>query len=144
MPSPKDDKQSFALRLKQALKRSKKKVETPTQLALEFNLRYKAEPISNQTAQKWLAGHTRPTPDKIETLAEWLKVSPQWLRYGISEKMPPQTARPLSKKAATNRDAFSDDEVELILRMRSLSEHQRYLIAETVEQFALNLEMWHE
>lgn len=142
--SSSDEKQAFALRLKQALKRSSKKIETPTELALQFNLRHKADSISQQAAQKWLSGQARPTPDKIETLAEWLNVSTQWLRFGIAEKTPPQTARPLSKKAATNRDAFSDDEVKLIQRIRTLSAHQRYLITETVEQFALDQEMWHD
>lgn len=97
-----------------------------------------------QAAQKWLSGQARPTPDKIDTLAEWLNVSAQWLRFGIAEKTPPQQARSLSKKTATNRDAFSDDEVKLIQRIRTLSAHQRYLIAETVEQFALDQEMWHD
>lgn len=142
--SSSDEKHAFSLRLKQALKRSSKKVETPSDLALQFNLRHQNDSISPQAAQKWLSGQARPTPDKIETLADWLNVSAQWLRFGIAEKAPAQTARPLSKKVATNRDAFSDDEIKLILRIRTLSAHQRYLITETVEQFALNHEMWHE
>lgn len=144
MPSQKDEKHEFSLRLKQALKRSRKKINTPTELALQFNLRHQADSISQQAAQKWLSGQARPTPDKIETLAEWLNVSAQWLRFGIAEKTPLQTARPLSKKTAVNRDALSDDEIKLILRIRTLSAHQRYLIIETVEQFALDQEMWHE
>lgn len=144
MPRSQDEKQAFAQRLKQALKRSPKKVETPTELAMQFNLRHEGSSISNQAAQKWLAGLALPTVDKIETLAAWLNVSAQWLRYGIAEKAQPSTPRPLSKKAATNRDAFSEDEIKLILRIRSLSAHRRYLITEIVEQFALEQEMWHE
>jgi transcriptional regulator with XRE-family HTH domain len=142
--SSSDEKEAFALRLKQALKRSLKKVETPAELALQFNLRHENESITPQAAQKWLTGLSRPTPEKIKILSDWLNVSEQWLRYGIPEKLSPQSTRPVSKKAATNRDAFSDEETKLILRIRSLSAHQRYLIAETVEQFALGQEMWHE
>lgn len=143
MSSP-DEKQAFSLRLKQALKRSQKKIDTPAELALQFNLRHHNESITPQAAQKWLSGNARPTPDKIATLAEWLNVSAQWLRFGISEKIPAQPARPLSKKAATSHDAFSDDETKLILRFRSLSAHRRYLVTEIIEQFALEQEMWHE
>jgi transcriptional regulator with XRE-family HTH domain len=139
-----DEKQEFAKRLKQALKRSSKKVETPAELALQFNLRHPNESISPQAAQKWLSGASRPTPDKIATLAAWLKVSAQWLRYGIAEKVQPATARPVSRKPATSRETFSEEEVKLIQRIRTLSAHQRYLVAETVEQFALGQEMWHD
>lgn len=139
-----DEKQAFSARLKQALKRSSKKVETPAELALQFNLRHPNESISPQAAQKWLSGAARPTPDKIDTLAAWLNVSAQWLRFGIAEKAQPSTTRPVSKTAATNRDAFSDDEIKLILRIRTLPEHRRYLVTEIVEQFALEQEMWHE
>jgi transcriptional regulator with XRE-family HTH domain len=144
MPRSHDEKHAFALRLKQALKRSPKKVATPAELALQFNLRHPNEPISPQAAQKWLSGSAKPTPDKIDTLAAWLNVSAQWLRFGIAEKIQPSPPRPSSKKTATNRDAFSDDEIQLILRMRSLSAHRRYLVTEIVEQFALEQEMWHE
>ena len=143
MSSP-DEKQAFAQRLKQALKRSSKKIETPTDLALQFNLRHQNDSISPQAAQKWLTGLARPTPDKIATLAEWLNVSAQWLRYGIAEKTSRQVSQSSPKRGTTNRDAFSDDEIKLMLRIRTLSAHQRFLIAETVEQFALNLEIWHD
>lgn len=139
-----DEKQAFAVRLKQALKRSSKKIETPAQLALQFNLRHPIEPISPQAAQKWLTGQARPTPDKIDTLATWLNVSAQWLRFGISEKNQSTPTRTASKKAATNRDACSDDELKLVQRLRILSEHRRYLVTEIIEQFALEQEMWHE
>jgi transcriptional regulator with XRE-family HTH domain len=142
--SSQDEKQAFAVRFKQALKRSPKKVETPAELALQFNLRHPNESISPQAAQKWLNGAARPTIDKINTLATWLNVSAQWLRYGIAEKIPPSTARPVSKKTTTNPDAFSDEEIKLIQRLRPLPEHRRYLITEIVEQFVLEQEMWHE
>ncbi|MFZ6772425.1 transcriptional regulator [Undibacterium sp. SXout7W] len=143
MPRLFDEKQAFALRLKQALKRSKKKVETPLELSIQFNLRHQT-PVTPQAAQKWLTGLSQPTPDKIETLAQWLNVSAQWLRFGIAEKPPAQPAKVLSLKNATNRDAFSPEEIQLMLRIRTLSEHQRFLVTETIAQFALHQEMWQD
>lgn len=137
-----DEKQAFAVRLKQALKRSPKKISTAADLALQFNLRHRNEPITPQAAQKWLAGKSRPTVDKIETLADWLRVSVQWLRYGIGEKAQPQPSRLLAKEPVTDRGVFSAEEIALMLRIRSLTDHRRYLIVEIVEQFALEQEMW--
>lgn len=137
-----DEKQAFAVRLKQALKRSPKKIGTAADLALQFNLRHRNEPITPQAAQKWLAGKSRPTVDKIETLADWLRVSVQWLRYGIGEKAQPQPSRLLAKEPVTDGGVLSADEVALMLRIRSLTDHRRYLVVEIVEQFALEQEMW--
>jgi len=137
-----DEKQAFAIRLKQALKRSHKKVETAAELALQFNLRHSGESVTAQAAQKWLTGKSRPTMDKIETLASWLSVSAQWLRYGIGEKTqaPPLALR--SREPELSLPALTQEEIALMLRIRSLSEHRRYLVTEIVEQFALEQEIW--
>jgi transcriptional regulator with XRE-family HTH domain len=139
-----DEKQAFAQRLKQALKRSQKKVTTGTELALQFNLRHGNDSISQQAAQKWLTGLARPTPDKIETLAEWLNVSVQWLRYGIADERPVVTIGKKLPKGKVAAIQPTEDELKLLLRMRNLPEHQKYLINEIVEQFALEQEIWRE
>jgi transcriptional regulator with XRE-family HTH domain len=78
-----EEKAAFSERLKFALQRSPEKVLGGTQLALHFNLRHHGDqPISPQTAHKWLTGRTIPTPDKLETLAHWLRVDLHWLHYG--------------------------------------------------------------
>ncbi len=141
--STQDEKIAFAERLKQALKRSRKKIETAADLALQFNLRHSNEPITAQAAQKWLAGKSHPTPDKIATLADWLNVSPQWLRHGIGEKARPQATRLVSKEPTADTNVFSDDERQLIQKMRLLTEHRRYLITQLVQELALEQEMWH-
>lgn len=145
MPSQ-DEKQAFSLRLKQALKRSPKKIDTPAELALQFNLRHQNESITAQAAQKWLSGLARPTPDKIETLAAMLSVSAQWLRYGIAEERPPVTAGSKAQSRNTPAAAIQPtaDEIQLLGRIRILSEHRRNLVHEIVEQFALEQEMWRE
>ena len=94
MPTTTDEKLAFSARVKQALKRSHRKVSTPAELALQFNLRHGNDPITPQAAQKWLTGKALQTQDKMETLATWLNASPLWLRHGIAEPRPPQTLLP--------------------------------------------------
>ena len=137
------DNLAFANRLKQALKRSPKKIETPSELALQFNLNHSGNQITNQAAQKWMVGDNKPSADKIETLAAMLSVSVQWLRYGIPETRPTQRGSS-SAKAATKRDAPAPAELALLDRYRVLSEHQQGLVADLIEQLALDREMWNE
>lgn len=40
--------------------------------------------VSQETARNWINGTHRPTPAKIETLAEVLDVDESWLAFGIS------------------------------------------------------------
>jgi transcriptional regulator with XRE-family HTH domain len=103
------------------------------------------DPITTAAAQKWLNGTARPTVDKIDTLAEWLNVSAQWLRFGIAESRPATTPdRKGHSKKSTQTIQPTADELRLLLKLRSLSEHQRNLIVETVEQFGLGMEMWQD
>ncbi len=142
MPNQNDEKLAFAERLKLALKRSKKKVETATELALQFNLRHPNDAITPQAAQKWLAGKACPTADKMKTLAEWLNVSAQWLRHGIPETKPTKTTKPSSLIIATDRVALNAEEQQLITRIRNLPEHRCKLVYDIVEQFAIEQEIW--
>lgn len=134
------DNQAFAERLKQALTRGPKKIDSPSELALQFNLIHPGSQITNQAAQKWLSGVSKPTPDKIDTLAAMLNVSTQWLRYGIPETQPvASTARKLVELSIDN---LTVSDRRLLQRYRLLSEHQQELIIDLVEQLALDREMW--
>lgn len=97
-----------------------------------------------QAAQKWLTGQARPTPDKIETLAAWLNVSAQWLRYGIAEDRPTVTAKKLPKSRGEAPAPLTKDEALFLGRIRAMPEHRRNLVIEIVEQFSLEQEMWRE
>lgn len=131
-----DEKQAFAKRLKQALRRSTKPVESPSELALQFNLRHPNEPITPQAAQKWLTGKARPTDDKIATLAAWLGVSATWLRFGV--KVPSETPTKKRRPAADDSAAFTAQEIELIRCFRQLPEHRRRLLQELIEDLVLD------
>jgi len=137
-----EEKIEFSNRLKQALKRSPKKIETATELALNFNLRHMSGPITTQAAQKWLTGQALPTIDKIATLAEWLNVPLQWLRFGLAED------RAVAHKAPKRKPAFiappSKDELALLETIRAMPEQRRKLVYELIEQLGLEQAMWRD
>ncbi|WP_027467662.1 transcriptional regulator [Deefgea rivuli] len=126
-----NDKIAFSVRLKQALERSSRTVETGTQLAIQFNLRYLGESISQQTAHKWLNAQSIPTDDKIRVLANWLDVPFQWLRNGDSEE------RLIRLEPLNNPVMLSDEEIRHIQKLRVLPEYQRVLIEKLLTEFAL-------
>ncbi|MFC5430777.1 transcriptional regulator [Paraburkholderia denitrificans] len=136
-----DEKQAFSARLRQALKRSPKKIATATELAVQFSLRHPEAAITAQAAQKWLTGKACPTPDKIETLAKWLDVSPMWLRYGLADKARPARSRDAAVKHSAKLQPAAD-EILLLERLRALPEARRLLVLELVEQFALDTAVW--
>ena len=142
---PTDEKLAFAERLRIALKRGAKNVSTAAELATQFNLRHPNEPITAQAAQKWLTGKACPTADKIETLANWLNVSSHWLHHGPAPLTRQRQNAPSvrqTKSQANSGDALTEKESKLMSRLRQLSEHQFFLIAELVDQLAVEREMW--
>lgn len=76
------EKYAFSQRLQECLVRAGKSGYRPTDLAREFNRRYAGVPISMHAARKWLLGEAIPAQDKLLTLANWLQVAPEWLRFG--------------------------------------------------------------
>lgn len=79
------EREAFALRLKEALRRVGDDGTSPTRLAREFNRRYGGETITLHAARKWLQGEALPAQDKLRALAGWLGVSSEWLRFGDGE-----------------------------------------------------------
>jgi len=129
-----EEKAAFTERLKFALLRSPEKITGATELALRFNLRHPGEhQVSPQTAHKWLTVRTIPTPDKLRTLAEWLRVDLHWLHYG-----PPPNAAARSTPQPLPRDERyppTPETIELASKIEALSPHHRYLVQELIEQF---------
>ena len=72
----------FSERLQQALLNADYSPSSPTELAREFNLRFPGQSVTVHAARKWLQGESIPTQDKLRTLAGWLNVPADWLRFG--------------------------------------------------------------
>ena len=76
-----NEKMEFSQRLREAMVHMGH-TASPSVLEHEFNLRWHGRSISNQAAWGWLNSRSIPTQDKLQVLAEWLKVQPEVLRFG--------------------------------------------------------------
>ena len=71
----------FAQRLRDAMLEGGHEAK-PAVLERGFNLHWRGKPMTLHGVRRWLRGETLPAQDKLVALAEWLRVSPQFLRYG--------------------------------------------------------------
>ncbi|MBL0355325.1 MAG: transcriptional regulator [Dechloromonas sp.] len=76
-----DEEAEFAERLKQTMLAAGYEPR-PSVIEREFNQRYWGRSISFRPRGKWLLGKAVPQQDKLQILADWLKIEPQILRFG--------------------------------------------------------------
>jgi hypothetical protein len=75
-------------------------------------------------------------------LADWLDVSEQWLRYGVTDMR--RTSSPKSRKPSDEAIQPTADELEVVRRLRRLPAYRRQLVEGIIQQFALDSEIWKE
>jgi transcriptional regulator with XRE-family HTH domain len=114
------EREGFKLRLHQALQNRHYSIDRPTQLARDFNARFNGPSVTVHAVRKWLIGESIPTQDKMRTLAEWLRVSVEWLRYGNDDSVP------------TKVPASSSEYVTLVADLQLLNSHDQTLVREIV------------
>lgn len=78
------EREGFSRRLREALDQAGWKSIGPSDLAREFNQRNKTGKITLHATRKWLMGEAIPTQARVKALAQWLGVSPEWLRFGVA------------------------------------------------------------
>lgn len=76
------ERKEFSKRLRESLEEAGLRSDSPAALAREFNRRYPGNPISSYGVRKWLMAEAIPSQDKLRVLAQLLKVSADWLRFG--------------------------------------------------------------
>jgi transcriptional regulator with XRE-family HTH domain len=81
-----NEKIEFTQRLRVAMTQAGYTV-SPSVLEHEFNLRWPGKSISNQAAWGWLNNRSIPTQDKMQVLAELLKIPPDVLRFGTAVRL---------------------------------------------------------
>lgn len=81
-----EEKNAFSRRLKESLRKAGVDHKSSTRVAREFNLRYPGQPVSSQAVRKWLEAASLPSQDKLRSLASWLDVPAQWLRFGDPDR----------------------------------------------------------
>jgi len=117
------EREQFSQRLQQRLREAHHSPDSPTELAREFNIRYPGTPITVHAARKWLIGEAIPTQDKMRTLADWLMVPIDWLRFGADA----------SRKEVPNPAAQANSvDLKLIADMQLLDEPHRKIVREMV------------
>lgn len=118
-----NERESFSLRLQQTLRNAHHSPDSPTELARDFNIRFSGRPITVHAARKWLVGEAIPTQDKMRTLAQWLGVPVEWLRFGGDER------RTESRDAISG---FKTDDLKLMADFQLLDEHDRQIVREFI------------
>ncbi|HYD78520.1 MAG TPA: hypothetical protein VEC06_01830 [Paucimonas sp.] len=125
------EREDFSERLQQALRDADYSSDSPTQLAREFNIRFPGRPITVHAARKWLMGEAIPTQEKLRTLAQWLGVPAEWLRFGGARQESPPYLRN-SEEGITLHSRFESDDVKLIADLQRLDEHDRQIAREVI------------
>jgi transcriptional regulator with XRE-family HTH domain len=120
------ERRDFSERLQQALRSAGHSSDSPTQLAREFNLRFSGRVVTVHAARKWLVGEAIPTQEKLRTLAQWLGVPAEWLRFGG------ECAEVQAENAASLADRIAPRDLVIIEHLMQLDEPRRQLIHQVI------------
>lgn len=118
------EREDFSERLQLALRNADYSPDSPTQLAREFNVRFTGGPITVHAARKWLGGEAIPTQEKLRTLAQWLGVPAEWLRFGGGDTK--------TGEASDMTARFESADVKLIADLQRLDESHRAIAREII------------
>lgn len=124
-----NQKVEFSRRLRAAMTAAGYKASAAV-IEHEFNLRWRGRSISNQAAWNWLNAKSIPAQDKLQVLAEWLKVEPQSLRFGEDVVL---TVRDYRKRWDEQMGYAERETMDAYLRLPT---QQRMLVREVVMTFA--------
>ncbi len=119
-PEVQNERLQFSLRLKEALKTSGNELGA-TEFARNFNARSPHQAVTVGAARKWLFGETFPSQTKLRAMAEWLNVTPEWLRFGD-----------ISDNIAQLRVAHDIKHLALLLEIQSLDDRGLKLVKKMV------------
>jgi transcriptional regulator with XRE-family HTH domain len=124
-----NEKVEFAARLREAMTQSGYPLR-PVVLEREFNTRYWGQSVTMQAVRRWLRGEAIPSQEKLQVLADWLKVEPQILRFGETVRQSVQ----LHKKRWDEGVGYQERETfEAFL---ALPAAQRKIVREVILAFA--------
>jgi hypothetical protein len=119
----------FANRLRDAMRAAGYETK-PSVLEREFNLRYMGKPMTLHGVRRWLLGESLPRQDKVLVLAEWLRIPPQQLRYGM------EVEKRIEQQAARWDDGIGFQEREVFEAFLALPAPQRKVVREVIQAFA--------
>jgi hypothetical protein len=120
--------QKFANRLRDAMLAAGYEAK-PSILEREFNLRYMGKPMTLHGVRRWLLGESLPKQDKVLVLAEWLRIPPQQLRYGL------EIEKRIQQQEARWDEGIGYQEREVFEAFLSLPAPQRKVVREVIQAF---------
>ena len=119
----------FAKRLRDAMRVAGYEAK-PSVLEREFNLHYMGKPMTLHGVRRWLLGESLPRQDKLVTLAEWLRIPPQELRYGA------EIEKRVKQERARWDEGINHQEREVFEAYLHLPVPQRKVVREVILTFA--------
>ena len=123
-----NEKTEFAQRLRKAMLAAGYP-DRPAVLEREFNSRYWGRSVTFQAVSRWLGGKSIPSQDKLQVIAQWLKVEPQALRFGD------QAVSAIREQRAKWQDPGFYQEREAIDAFLALPVEQRKVVREVIMAF---------
>ena len=124
-----NEKLEFAERLRNAMLAAGYEAR-PSVLEKGFNTRYWGRSVTVQAVTRWLRGEAMPSQEKLQVLAEWLKIEPHALRFGE------EAAKSIRTKRKQWDEALDYRERETIEAYLSLPLPQRKIVREVIKAFA--------
>lgn len=124
-----DEKAQFSQRLRSAIENAGYTVR-PIVLEREFNTRYWGQPITVQAVRRWLRGEAIPSQEKLQVLADWLKIEPHLLRFGE------QAVKSIRAKQKRWDEGIAYQEREVFEAYLNLPIAQRKVVREVIQTFA--------
>lgn len=123
------NKADFGIRLCEAMQAEGLPLR-PSVLEREFNKRYWGRSVSLQAVRRWMRGEAIPSQDKLQVLAEWLKIEPQILRFGE------ETVRAV-RSSQQRWDELANAERSTLDAFLRLPVAQRRVVQQVIEAFDL-------
>lgn len=122
-------KEEFAQRLRDAMRQAGYEPR-PVVLEREFNLHYYGKPMTLHGVRRWLRGETLPTQGKVVALAQWLRIPPEQLSFGID------IGHDVKEKRNRWDEGVGYQEREVFEAFLSLPVPQRKVLREVILTFA--------
>jgi transcriptional regulator with XRE-family HTH domain len=124
----KNEKNEFTKRLLTALKNIGYQVNNISGITIEINKLFGEKSITSHAVRKWLTGQSLPIHSRLIRLADWLGVSPAWLRFGEGE-MYKLTDQNESSARLTGDVNFQI----LIAKINSLSKDELHIVENQID-----------
>ncbi len=124
-----DEKAEFSQRLRKAIEGAGYALR-PVTVEREFNTRYWGSPVTVQAVRRWLRGEAIPSQEKLQVLADWLKIEPHVLRYGE------QAIKKIRAKQQRWDEGIGYLERETFETFLALPALQQKIVREVIETFA--------